>query len=83
MRLREHSYQQKCLIGCRCASTSVDFLINGNTIEKARNTIKDAELLNKFKAVEQMEEVKRLLDAFITKKKIKKCSILALQNCEF
>ncbi len=56
--------------------TFVDFLINGNTSEKAQNSLKDAELLNQFRAVEQMEEedqntIKRLIDAFITKKKLK------------
>jgi len=55
---------------------SVDFLINGNTSEKAQNTLKDTELLNQFRAVEQMDEedqntIKRLIDAFITKKRIK------------
>lgn len=55
---------------------SVDFLINGNTSEKAQNTLKDAELLNQFRAVEQMDEedqntIKSLIDAFITKKRIK------------
>ena len=36
--------------------TTVDFLINGNTDEKAAFTLKDAELLQQFRAVEQMDE---------------------------
>jgi hypothetical protein len=56
--------------------TSVDFLVNGNTTEKAQNTMKDAELLKQFKAVEKMDEndqntIKSLIDAFITKGKLK------------
>jgi hypothetical protein len=52
--------------------TSVDFLVNGNTTEKAQ----DAELLKQFKAVEKMDEndqntIKSLIDAFITKGKLK------------
>jgi transcriptional regulator with XRE-family HTH domain len=36
--------------------TSVDFLINGNTTEKAQSTLKDAELLKQFKEVDQLPE---------------------------
>ena len=55
--------------------TTVDYLINGDTDEKAMSTLKDAELLQQFRAVEQMNEedkvtVKKLIDAFITKRKI-------------
>ena len=55
--------------------TTTDFLINGDTDEKAMSALKDAELLKQFKEVEQMEDedkniVKKLIDAFITKKKI-------------
>jgi hypothetical protein len=47
----------------------VDFLINGDTDEKAASTLKDAELLQQFRAVEQIDEddkttVKKLIDAF-------------------
>jgi len=54
---------------------SSDFLTNGTTKEMAENTLSDKELLNQFKAVEQMDDkdktvVKMLIDAFITKRKI-------------
>ncbi len=54
-----------------------DYLMNGTTDELAMNTLTDKELLNQFKAIEQMnshdkEVVKTLIDAFITKAKIKK-----------
>jgi transcriptional regulator with XRE-family HTH domain len=60
--------------------TTVDFLISGDTDEKAMSTLKDAELLQQFKAVEQMDEddrnvVKKLIDAFITKAKIKQLAL--------
>jgi transcriptional regulator with XRE-family HTH domain len=60
--------------------TTVDFLINGNTDEKAASTLKDAELLQHFRAVEQMDEddkstVKKLIDAFITKRKIQQLAL--------
>lgn len=55
--------------------TTTDYLINGATDEKAKSTLKDAELLQQFKEVEQMNDedkniVKKLIDAFITKRKI-------------
>jgi transcriptional regulator with XRE-family HTH domain len=55
--------------------TTTDYLINGATDEKAKSTLKDAELLQQFKAVEQMDDddkniIKKLIDAFITKRKI-------------
>jgi hypothetical protein len=54
---------------------SSDFLTNGTTNEMAENALSDKELLNQFKAVEQMDDkdksvVKMLIDAFITKRKI-------------
>jgi transcriptional regulator with XRE-family HTH domain len=60
--------------------TTVDYLINGDTDEKAKSALKDTELLQQFKAVEQMNEtdrtvIKRLIDAFITKAKIKQLSL--------
>ena len=44
--------------------------------EKAKNTLQDAELLQQFKEVEKMNDddrlpVKKLIDAFITKGKLK------------
>jgi transcriptional regulator with XRE-family HTH domain len=49
-----------------------DFLLNGNLNDKAKNTIKDDELLIQFKKVEQLPQdkkklVKEFLDAFIFK----------------
>lgn len=37
-------------------NTSVDFLINGNQDEKAKATLKNNELLNKFKDVEALPD---------------------------
>lgn len=56
--------------------TTVDFLINGTANEKAKNTLKDAQLLQQFQAIEQMDEedksvIKKLIDAFITKNRLK------------
>lgn len=36
--------------------TSVDYLINGDTTEKALNTLKDVELLKQFKEINQLPE---------------------------
>lgn len=36
--------------------TSVDFLINGNTTEKAQNTLKDADLIRQFKEIEGLPD---------------------------
>jgi transcriptional regulator with XRE-family HTH domain len=60
--------------------TTIDYLINGDTDEKAVSTLKDAELLQQFRAVEQMDEedkvtVKKLIDAFITKRKIQQLAL--------
>ncbi len=54
---------------------SPDFLIYGDADQKAKTKLSDPELINQFKAIEQMDEedknvVKKLIDAFITKKKI-------------
>jgi transcriptional regulator with XRE-family HTH domain len=60
--------------------TTVDFLISGDTNEKAKSALKDSELLQQFKAVEQMNDddrtvIKKLIDAFITKAKIKQLAL--------
>lgn len=60
--------------------TTVDYLISGDTDEKAALALKDAELLQQFRAVEQMDEddkgtVKKLIDAFITKRKIQQLAL--------
>lgn len=60
--------------------TSIDFIVNGDMSEKARDTIKDSKLLQQFKAIEKMDEddknvVLKLIDAFITKKQIQKLAV--------
>ena len=40
-------------------NTSIDFLINGNTDEKAKETLKNVELLQQFKEVEGLPERER------------------------
>lgn len=56
---------------------SPDFLLYGSNDEKAKTRLSDPELINQFKAIEDMDEddrnvVKKLIDAFITKKQIQK-----------
>jgi hypothetical protein len=53
-----------------------DFLTNGTSDEMADSSLTDMELLNQFKTIERLSEtdknvVKVLLDAFITKNKLK------------
>ena len=60
--------------------TTVDFLINGDTSEKAKSTLKDAELLQQFKAVEQMSDddrtvIKKVIGAFITQSKLRQIAL--------
>ena len=60
--------------------TSVDFLINGDSNQKAKATLKDAELLQQFKALEELNEsdkniIKTLIDAFLTKRQIQKLAL--------
>ena len=54
---------------------SPDFLIYGTSDEKAKTKLTDADLINQFKAIENMDDedknvIKKLIDAFITKKQI-------------
>lgn len=54
-----------------------DFLIYGTSGEKAKTKLKDADLIQQFQAIESMDEedknvVKKLIDAFITKKQLQK-----------
>ena len=56
---------------------SIDYLVNGSLEQKAQDTLDDNELLQQFKEVEQMDEddrgtIKKLIDAFITKRKVQK-----------
>jgi hypothetical protein len=53
-----------------------DFLTNGTSDDMADSSLTDKELLNQFKTIERLSEtdknvVKVLLDAFITKNKLK------------
>jgi len=55
--------------------TTVDYLISGDKDEKVKASLKDAELLQQFKAVEQFTDddknvIKKLIDAFIVKKQL-------------
>jgi transcriptional regulator with XRE-family HTH domain len=59
-----------------------DYLINGSADEKAQNKLSDTDLINQFKAVEQLNEddkmvVKKLIDAFLLKANIQKSFIKA------
>jgi transcriptional regulator with XRE-family HTH domain len=59
---------------------SSDFLMNGSSDDLANTSLTDKELLNQFKAIENMQEndksvVKTLIDAFITKKKVQQLAI--------
>jgi transcriptional regulator with XRE-family HTH domain len=54
---------------------SIDYLVNGTLEQKAERSLEDNELLQQFKEVEQMNDddrstIKKLIDAFITKKKV-------------
>jgi len=55
--------------------TTVDYLVSGDKDEKVKASLKDAELLQQFKAVEQFADddktvIKKLIDAFIVKKQL-------------
>ena len=58
-------------------STSVDYLLNGKTDDKAKEILKNVELLNQFKAIEAMPDkdrniVSELINAFIAKRQLQK-----------
>lgn len=60
--------------------TTVDYLVSGDSDEKARTTLNDAELLQQFKAVQQMDDedkrvIKTMIDAFITKRKVQQLAL--------
>jgi transcriptional regulator with XRE-family HTH domain len=61
--------------------TTTDYLINGDKDEKAKATLKDSELLQQFKAVEQLNDkdkstIKDIIDAFIKRSKIQQIAAL-------
>lgn len=56
-------------------NTSIDFLVYGDSEQKAQQSIKDNELLSQFKAVEQLDSkdkstIKDIIDAFIKRSKL-------------
>jgi len=60
--------------------TTSDYLMNGSKNDKAVATLNDNELLQQFKEVDLMNKddkdtVKKLIDAFITKAKIRKLAL--------
>ena len=61
--------------------TNVDFLIYGNSDEKAQSTLKDTELLQQFKALSELDEkdkntIKDIIDAFIKRSRLKNIAAL-------
>ena len=55
--------------------------MNGNTEEKAKASLKDSELLQQLKAVEELDEkdkstIKDIIDAFIKRSKLKNIAAL-------
>ena len=62
-------------------NTSIDYLVYGNTEQKAQQSIKDNELLAQFKAVEELDNkdkstIKDIIDAFIKRSKLKNIAAL-------
>lgn len=62
-------------------NTSIDFLVYGNSEQKAQQSIKDNELLSQFKAVEQLDSkdkstIKDIIDAFIKRSKLNQIAAL-------
>ena len=62
-------------------NTSIDFLVYGDSEQKAQQIIKDNELLAQFKAVEEMDSkdkstIKDIIDAFIKRSKLKNIAAL-------
>ena len=62
-------------------NTSIDYLVYGNTEQKAQQSIKDNELLSQFKAVEELDgkdksTIKDIIDAFIKRSKLNQIAAL-------
>lgn len=58
-------------------NTSIDYIVYGNSEQKAKQAIKDNELLTHFKAVEELDNkdkstIKDIIDAFIKRSKLNK-----------
>ena len=61
--------------------TTTDFLVYGDTQEKAKASLKDSELLQQFKALEQLDEkdknvIKDIIDAFVKRSKLNQIAAL-------
>lgn len=62
-------------------NTSIDFLVYGNSEQKAEQSIKDNELLSQFKEVEKLDNtdkniIKNVIDAFIKRSKLNQIAAL-------
>ncbi len=62
-------------------NVSIDFLVCGDAEQKAKQSIKDNELLAQFKAVEELDSkdkstIKDIIDAFIKRSKLKNIAAL-------
>lgn len=62
-------------------NTSIDYLVYGDSEQKAKQTIKDNELLTQFKAVEELDNkdkstIKDIIDAYIKRSKLKNITAL-------
>jgi transcriptional regulator with XRE-family HTH domain len=61
--------------------TTNDYLMNGDKGEKAMASLKDSELLQQFKALEELDEkdkntIKDIIDAFIKRSRLKNIAAL-------
>ena len=62
-------------------NTSIDFLVYGDSDQKAKQLIQDSDLLAQFKAVEEMDgkdksTIKDIIDAFIKRSKLNQIAAL-------
>jgi transcriptional regulator with XRE-family HTH domain len=62
-------------------NTSIDFIVYGDSEQKAQQSIKDNDLLSQFKAVEQLDSkdkstIKDIIDAFIKRSKLNQIAAL-------
>ena len=62
-------------------NTSIDFIVYGDSEQKAQQSIKDNELLSQFKEVEKLNStdkniIKNVIDAFIKRSKLSQIAAL-------
>ena len=62
-------------------NTSIDFIVYGDSEQKAQQSIKDNELLSQFKEVEKLDNtdkniIKNVIDAFIKRSKLNQIAAL-------